>query len=100
MDLLKGSRFGLYKDLLNSSSYFKLVCGAGNEDHNEVEYLTFVYTLAGCGGFDVSGPDTSSNPTGRSNRASQERGFSLHGADGGRVAYMMGGLADLVDIYD
>ena len=52
------------------------------------------------GGFDVSGPDTSSNPTGRSNRASQERGFSLHGADGGRVAYMMGGLADLVDIYD
>ena len=54
MDLLKGSRFGLYKDLLNSSSYFKLVCGAGNEDHNEVEYLTFVYTLAGCAGFDVS----------------------------------------------
>jgi len=52
------------------------------------------------GGFDVSGPDTSANPTGASNRASQERGFALHGADGGRVAYMMGGLADLVDIYD
>ncbi|MDC3069741.1 4Fe-4S binding protein [Prochlorococcus sp. AH-736-D21] len=48
------NRFGLYKDLLNSSKYFKLVCGAGNEDKGEVEYLTFVYTLAGCAGFDVS----------------------------------------------
>ena len=37
------------------------------------------------GGFDVSGPDTSANPTGRSNRASQERGFALHGAKGGSV---------------
>ena len=41
-------------DLLQSSNYFKLVCGAGNEDKNEVEYLTYVYTLAGCAGFDVS----------------------------------------------
>ena len=48
------SRFGLYKDLLKSSKYFKLVCGAGNEDADEVEYLTFIYTLAGCSGFDVS----------------------------------------------
>ena len=47
-------RFGLYKDLLKTSSYFKLVCGAGNEDKDEVEYLTFIYTLAGCAGFDVS----------------------------------------------
>ena len=29
--------------------------------------------------FSVSGPDTSANPTGKSNRASQERGYSLHG---------------------
>ena len=51
----KGStRFGLYRDLLNSSNYFKLVCGAGNEDAEEVNYLTFIYTLAGCAGFDVS----------------------------------------------
>ena len=35
----KGSRFGLYQDLLKSSRYFKLVCGAGNEDVKEVEYL-------------------------------------------------------------
>ena len=50
----KSTRFGLYKDLLSSSKYFKLVCGAGNEDKEEVEYLTFIYTLAGCAGFDVS----------------------------------------------
>ena len=47
-------RFGLYMDLLQSSNYFKLVCGAGIEDRNEVEYLNYVYTLAGCAGFDVS----------------------------------------------
>ena len=50
----KSSRFGLYRDLLKSSKYFKLVCGAGNEDQNEVEYLSYIYTLAGCSGFDVS----------------------------------------------
>ena len=47
-------RFSLYKDLLSQSKYFKLVCGAGNEDAEEVEYLCYVYTLAGCMGFDVS----------------------------------------------
>ena len=54
MKSFKGSRFGLYKDLLNKSNYFKLVCGAGNEDRDEVEYLCFIYTIAGCAGFDVS----------------------------------------------
>lgn len=49
-----GTRFGLYKDLLNTSNYFKLVCGAGNEDADEVEFLCFIYTFAGCAGFDVS----------------------------------------------
>jgi hypothetical protein len=54
------------------------------------------------GGFAVSGPDTSSNPTGASNRASQERGFSLHGARGGSVprglsrrSYFNGGIVSL-----
>jgi len=47
-------RFSGYKDLLNSSQYFKLVCGAGNEDTEEVNKLSFIYTLAGCKGFDVS----------------------------------------------
>ncbi len=54
MSLEIKNRFSLYMDLLQSSNYFKLVCGAGNEDKNEVEYLTYVYTLAGCAGFDVS----------------------------------------------
>ena len=30
-------RFSLYKNLLAQSKYFKLVCGAGNEDEGEVE---------------------------------------------------------------
>lgn len=47
-------RFAAYKSLLTNSSYFKLVCGAGNEDADEVRRLAFVYTLAGCNGFDVS----------------------------------------------
>ena len=51
-------RFSLYKDLLAQSKYFKLVCGAGNEDAEEVEYLCYVYTLAGCMGFDVSASAT------------------------------------------
>ena len=53
MSKTEGSRFGLYKDLLSSSMYFKLVCGSGNEDA-KVEYLSYIYTLAGCSGFDVS----------------------------------------------
>ena len=39
MSLDINNRFGLYMDLLQSSNYFKLVCGAGNEDKDEVEYL-------------------------------------------------------------
>jgi len=47
-------RFAAYNGLLATSKYFKLVCGAGNEDCEEVRKLAFVYTLAGCNGFDVS----------------------------------------------
>ncbi len=47
-------RVSYYQELLSNSSYFKLVCGAGNEDANEVKQLTYIYTLAGCNGFDVS----------------------------------------------
>ena len=46
-------RFARYKDLLSKAD-FKLVCGAGNEDINEVRKLSYIYTLAGCKGFDVS----------------------------------------------
>jgi hypothetical protein len=41
--------------------------------------------------FSVSGPDTSSNARGKSNQASSERGYAMHGADGGRVGAKDGG---------
>ena len=40
--------------LLESGKYFKLVCGAGNEDLEEVKKLVILYTLAGAKGMDVS----------------------------------------------
>jgi len=48
------TRFEEMKKLLMQGRYFKLVCGAGNEDCEEVRKLTIIYTLAGCNGFDVS----------------------------------------------
>ena len=47
-------RFATYQQLLSNSKFFKLVCGAGNENCEEVEELAFIYTLAGCKGFDIS----------------------------------------------
>ena len=43
-----------FKNLLDLKSCFKLVCGAGNEDINEVEKLVYLYSKAGCNIFDVS----------------------------------------------
>ena len=40
--------------LLETGKYFKLVCGAGNEDAEEVKRLTVLYTLAGAKGLDIS----------------------------------------------
>lgn len=47
-------RFDVMRDLLARSRYFKLVCGAGNENVDEVRRLALIYTLAGATGFDVS----------------------------------------------
>lgn len=47
-------RFESMRALLDSGRYFKLVCGAGNENREEVRKLAVVYTLAGATGFDVS----------------------------------------------
>ena len=47
-------RFEQMQSLLDSSKYFKLVCGAGNEDAEEVKKLTVLYVLAGAKGLDVS----------------------------------------------
>lgn len=48
------NRFDTMQKLLDTSKYFKLVCGAGNEDAEEVKRLTVLYTLAGAKGMDVS----------------------------------------------
>ncbi|MBE7707447.1 MAG: 4Fe-4S ferredoxin, partial [Cyanobacteria bacterium SIG27] len=42
----------MLKDLLENKKCFKLVCGAGNEDCNEVEKLVTIYSLAGANFFD------------------------------------------------
>ena len=43
----------MLKDLLENKQCFKLVCGAGNEDAQEVETLVTIYSKAGCQFFDV-----------------------------------------------
>jgi hypothetical protein len=40
--------------LLDDEKYFKLVCGAGNEDAEEIKRLSVLYTLAGAKGLDIS----------------------------------------------
>lgn len=47
-------RFNELKNILEARKYFKVVCGAGNEDPDEVRRLSTVYTLAGALGIDVS----------------------------------------------
>jgi len=47
-------RFEQMQLLLDTRKYFKLVCGAGNEDAEEVKRLTVLYTLAGAKGLDIS----------------------------------------------
>ena len=44
----------MLKDLLEAKKCFKLVCGAGNEDVEEVKRLVYVYALGGCKFFDLS----------------------------------------------
>lgn len=48
------NRFKTMQRLLDTRKYFKLVCGAGNEDAEEVKKLVVLYTLAGAKGMDVS----------------------------------------------
>lgn len=50
----KMSRFEQLKNILDAGQFFKIVCGAGNEDPVEVYRLSCVYTLAGALGIDVS----------------------------------------------
>lgn len=48
------SRYKELKHIFEENQYFKIVCGAGNEDCEEVYKLSLVYTLAGALGIDVS----------------------------------------------
>ena len=48
------SRFQELRDILDQGRFFKVVCGAGNEDPQEVNRLCLVYTLAGSLGIDLS----------------------------------------------
>ena len=43
----------MLKNLFEEKRCFKLVCGAGNEDADEVEKLVTIYSKAGCNFFDV-----------------------------------------------
>lgn len=47
-------RYDELRRILDRGEYFKVVCGAGNEDPQEVYRLSLVYTLAGASGIDVS----------------------------------------------
>ena len=48
------NRYQELKNILREGRYFKVVCGAGNEDPDEVFRLCAVYTLAGALGIDLS----------------------------------------------
>jgi len=47
-------RFAIQRSIMDRGNLFKLICGAGNEDANEVYKLCFVYTLAGANAIDMS----------------------------------------------
>ena len=40
-------------DIFKEKKAFKLVCGAGNEDAEEIEKLVALYSKAGCNFFDI-----------------------------------------------
>ena len=48
------NRFEEERTILERGLFFKIVCGTGNEDPEEVRRLSTVYTLAGALGIDVS----------------------------------------------
>ena len=54
MEKILSARFLAQKDLFDTQRYFKLICGAGNEDLEEVRRLSMIYTLSGATGMDIS----------------------------------------------
>ena len=47
-------RYNEFTSVLDDKNYFKLVCGAGNQDSEWVERLVFIYVMAGVTGIDVA----------------------------------------------
>ena len=47
-------RFDDFRSILEEKNYFKLVCGAGNQDFEWVEKLVFIYAMAGANGVDMA----------------------------------------------
>ncbi len=56
--MLHNARYEYLQSLFERQKYFKLVCGAGNEEREEVKRLVLIYTLAGAKGLDVSATPT------------------------------------------
>ena len=54
ISMISNERFKTQETILKSGKFFKFICGAGNEDPEEVYKLSLVYTLAGAKGIDVS----------------------------------------------
>ncbi|MBQ8459449.1 4Fe-4S binding protein [bacterium] len=44
----------MLEDLLKTKHCFKLVCGAGNEEVEDIKRLVYIYAIAGCRFFDLS----------------------------------------------
>ena len=54
MDIVFTDRYRILNNIFEERSYFKVVCGAGNEDVEEVRKLAIIYTLAGATALDIS----------------------------------------------
>ena len=54
LSMISNDRFKTQEIILKSGKFFKFICGAGNEDPEEVYKLSLVYTLAGTKGIDIS----------------------------------------------
>jgi Fe-S-cluster-containing hydrogenase component 2 len=52
--MISNERFRTQEKILKSGRFFKFICGAGNEDPEEVYKLCLVYTLAGAKSIDIS----------------------------------------------
>lgn len=51
---ISNERYKTLQRLLNEEKCFKMICGAGNEDRDQVKKLSFIYTLAGAKVLDIS----------------------------------------------